>query len=171
MDHVKRLRELLPEAQASWTRPENIHLTLKFLGETSSARVEKLSEATARAVTEFKPFNIQVAGSGLFPSRSAPKVLWLGIKDADCNLARLHARLDEECFLQGFKKEKRSFHPHLTVARLRKPSDARLLASAHKQVEFEAVEFEIAELLVIRSELSSAGSRYTTISRHRLDAE
>ncbi len=166
--HVKCLRELAPEAQASWTRSENIHLTLKFLGEAPQTKIEKLSEATSRSVDEFQPFNIGVAGTGAFPPRSVPKVLWLGISDLEGSLARLHTRLEEECKSLGFKKEKRGFHPHLTVARLRKPSDARQLAAAHSEVQFDPIEFEVSEVLVIRSELSSAGSRYTTISKHQL---
>jgi len=66
----------------------------------------------------------------------------------------------------GFAKETRPFHPHLTIARLRQADTARELAVTHKQMEFEPLEIAVAELLVIRSELSSEGSKYTVVSRH-----
>ncbi len=65
-------------------------------------------------------------------------------------------------------KESRRFHPHLTIARLRKPEQARTLAAAHKAMEIVPAEIQVSELLVIRSELSSAGSKYTVISRYPL---
>ena len=71
------------------------------------------------------------------------------------SLAELHARLEEEAAQAGFAKETRAFHPHLTVARLRQADNARALATAHKQMEFDPLEIAVAELLVIRSELSS----------------
>lgn len=166
--HVKQVRKLVPDAQAGWGRPENIHLTLKFLGDTPQPQVENISEATSRSVSQIRSFKLGVAGSGAFPRRSVPKVLWIGVSDHEGKLADLHARLEEECSLMGFKKEERRFHPHLTVARLRKPQDARSLAAAHNQLQFEPTEFDVSEVLVIRSELSSAGSRYTTLSRHPL---
>ena len=164
--HVTRLRQLEPDAGASWTRPENIHLTLKFLGDTPRTQIDKLSEATSRAVAPFPPFKIGVARSGAFPPRSCPKVLWVGIDDSEGKLATMQARLDEECSLVGFQKESRPFRPHLTIARLRKPQDARTLATAHKQIQFETMQLDVSEVVVIRSELSSAGSKYTAITRH-----
>lgn len=166
--HAGRLREMVPEAKASWSRPENIHLTLKFIGDTSIDRLTGLCEAAARTVAPLQPFTIAVAETGVFPSRSVPKVLWIGLKDSEGRLSELHSRLEEECAQAGFAKEARPFHPHLTLARLRQPQHARALASTHMQMPFELAEFYVSEVLVIRSELSSAGSRYTTISCHQL---
>ena len=169
--HVTRLRELVPDAHASWTRPENIHLTLKFLGDTPQTHIDKVSGATSQTVTHFHPFKLGVSGSGAFPPRSTPKVLWIGVSDPEGTLAKLQTRLEEECFRVGVKKESRRFRPHLTLCRRRKPQDARMLAATHIQLQFEPIEFEVSEVSVIRSELSSVGSRYTTISRHPLDEQ
>ncbi|MEK6278827.1 MAG: RNA 2',3'-cyclic phosphodiesterase [Acidobacteriota bacterium] len=166
--HAKRLREMVPQAQASWSRPENIHLTLKFLGDTPGSRIHQLSEAASRTVEFFEPFRIGVGGTGAFPNHREPRVLWIGLSDFQNKLSALHTALEAECARIGFEKEARAFHPHLTIARLRKPQHGRVLAEAHKQMEFKHVEFTVSELLVIRSELSSAGSKYATISRHPL---
>jgi 2'-5' RNA ligase len=166
--HGMRLRKAVPEAHASWSRPDSIHLTLKFLGEIPKSRVERLSKALSIAARVLESFPISVQGSGVFPTHGAPRVLWIGIEDLNDKLGELYRRLDDECAKAGFKKEARPFHPHLTVARLRKPQHARELAALHKQMEFEPEEFTVSEVLVIRSELSSAGSKYSTISRHPL---
>ncbi|MDQ5845712.1 MAG: RNA 2',3'-cyclic phosphodiesterase, partial [Acidobacteriota bacterium] len=114
-------------------------------------------------------FKVSVEETGAFPRQAAPRVLWIGIKDPEGKLQKLYSSLEDECAKAGFQKESRSLHPHLTIARLRKPQHARTLASAHKQMLFEPVEVDVTELLVIRSELGKDGSKYSVISRHALD--
>jgi 2'-5' RNA ligase len=168
LEHIARLKAAAPEAQASWSRDTNLHLTLKFLGEISQASVENLSDAASRAVAGLSPFSIRLEDTGVFPNHGAPRVLWIGIKDPEGKLAELHAQLEHEASEAGFPKEARRFQPHLTLARLRKPLHARTLAAAHERLEFEPQEIAVSELLVIRSELSSAGSKYTVVSQHPL---
>ena len=166
--HSMRLRQSVPEAHASWSRSDNLHLTLKFIGDIPQSRVESLSKAAADASMALGPFPISIQDSGVFPTRRQPRVLWIGIEDLQGKLAELYRLLEGECAKAGFHKEPRPFHPHLTLARLRKPASARALSDAHLQMEFEPLELTVSELLVIRSELSSAGSKYTTITRHPL---
>jgi len=169
MGQIKRLRESAPHAQASWSREENIHLTLKFLGEIETSRLDSLSNAAACAVAYLRGFQITIEEPGVFPRHGTPRVLWIGVKDKLGKLAELQARLENECAKQGFTREERPFHPHFTLARLRKPQGTRELALAHKKLHFEPIEVIVSELLVIRSELSSTGSRYMVISRHRVE--
>ena len=160
-EHIRRLREAVPEAVASWTRVENIHLTLKFFGNVDVDRISVISEAAARAVKEFSPFRIGIAQTGVFP-----KVLWIGVSDPSGKLASLQRQLENECARAGFEKEDRAYRPHLTIARLRKPS--RRLVDTHLQMKFETIEIEVKELVVFRSELSSKGSKYTALFRQDL---
>ena len=169
--HINRIRDIAPDARARWSRADNIHLTLKFLGDISLPRVEKLSEAASRSVEDFAPFKIVLEQTGVFPPHGSPRVLWIGVNDLEGKLGQVHARLEVECAKAGFPRESRPFHPHLTFARLRQPQRAGTLASAHKAMEFEPAEVAVSELLVIRSErseLSSEGSKYTVVSRHSL---
>lgn len=166
LEHIARLKAAAPDAQASWSRETNLHLTLKFLGDIKQSTVEKLSNAASRAVAGLSPFSIRLEDTGVFPHHGAPRVLWIGINDPAGKLAELHARLEHEAGEAGFAKEARRFQPHLTLARLRKPQHARTLAAAHERLEFTPQEIAVSELLVIRSELSSAGSKYTVVSRH-----
>jgi 2'-5' RNA ligase len=169
IEHIGVLRRLVPQVQASWSRETNLHLTLKFVGEIQRNSVREFSNAVSRAVKGIAPFSVVLEGVGVFPNRRDPRVLWLGITDPGGRLADLHSRVETECFAVGFPKEERPFHPHLTLARLRTRGNAGALARAHEQLNFEAHSIEVAELLVIRSELSSAGSKYTVVSRHALN--
>lgn len=170
LQHIESIRKAVPDAKASWSRDANIHLTLKFLGDITPAAVTKLSSAAARAVAGLAPFPIQFKDTGVFPNQRQPRVLWIGVTEASNKLTELHARLEAEAAKEGFEREGRRFHPHLTAARLRQPVNARALAEAHQRLGFAPVEILVSELLVIRSELSSAGSKYTVISQHALGA-
>ena len=168
LQHIASLKEAVPDAIASWSRDANLHLTLKFLGEIPQTFVPDISSAASRAVADLAPFSVSLEQTGIFPTHGQPRVLWIGINDSSKKLSELHARLEEESANAGFAKDSRPFHPHLTVARLRQPRHARTLAATHRELEFEPAEIAVAELLVIRSELSSDGSKYTVVSRHPL---
>ena len=165
-EHIARLRKEVPDAAASWSRVENIHLTLKFFGNVALDRIAKISEAATRTTEQFSKFQIGVGNTGVFPRPSRAQVLWIGINDPAGKLAALQKRFEAECAVEGFEKEDRAYKPHLTIARLRKPE--RRLADTHLQLTFEPIEVSLHELVVFRSELSSKGSRYTALSHHLL---
>jgi len=165
-DHIDRLRDALPDARASWSREENLHLTLKFLGDTPVSQIEPLSQATKRAASEALPFELIIRGCGAFPPGGQPRVLWIGIEDLSGQLGKLQRALEDESDKEGFAREARPFHPHLTIARLRRPHGSRQLAALHEELGFEAETVRASALAVVRSELGSEGSRHTVISRH-----
>ena len=167
-EHIARLREEVPDAAASWSRVENIHLTLKFFGNVEVDRIPAISAAATRTTGPFSKFDIGVGNTGVFPRPSRPQVLWIGINDPSGNLSALQKQLEAECATAGFPKEDRAYHPHLTIARLRKPESARRLADTHLKMDFPSITVPVRELIIFRSELSSKGSRYTPISRHHL---
>ena len=167
-DHVRRLGKEVPDVAASWSRVENIHLTLKFFGNVAVNRIEKISAAAERAVKQFSTFPISVGETGVFPRPSRPQVLWIGVSDTSGQLSALQENFENECAAEGFAKEDRAYRPHLTIARLRKPEGARELADAHLKMQFEPIELNLTELVIFRSELSPKGSKYTAISHHHL---
>ena len=169
--HIEHLREAVPQVQASWSRAESIHLTLKFFGNIEQSQVERLSAAASRVTKRYSPFQIGLRESGVFPPRGTPRVLWIGVNDPSSQLTDLQQQFENECAKEGFPKEERAFRPHLTLARIRKPQGARRLADVHEGIEFKPVEFRVSELLLFRSELSSEGSKYTIISRHGLEGQ
>ena len=155
-DHVARLRKAVPDVAASWSRVENIHLTLKFYGNVAVDRIEATSAAIDRAVNGVAPFEITVGKTGSFRTQ----VLWIGVSDPSRTLTALHQRLGSE---------DRAYKPHLTIARIRRPDGARRLVDAHRQMQFENVSVRVKEVVLFRSELSPKGSKYTAISNHRLN--
>lgn len=165
-EHIARLRNEVPDAAASWSRVENIHLTLKFFGNVALDRIPTISAAATRTTEQFSKFRIGVGSTGVFPRPSRAQVLWIGVNDPTGQLSALQKTFEAECATAGFPKEDRAYRPHLTIARLRKPE--RQLADTHLQMTFEPIEIPVHELIVFRSELSSKGSRYTAISRHQI---
>ena len=168
-DHILRLRKEVPDAAASWSRVENIHLTLKFFGNVEVERIPRISEAAERVVKQFPEFQIGVGETGVFPRASRPQVLWVGVSDPNGQLSALQEKFESECAIEGFEKENRAYRPHLTIARLRRPDGARQLADAHLAMKFEQIKIDLKELVVFRSELSPKGSKYTAISRHQVN--
>lgn len=171
IEHIDRLRDSVPEARASWVREGNLHLTLKFLGDIPLTSLEKLSAAASIATARVEPFEIVVEGCGAFPPNGQPRVLWIAIADPSGHLALLNRSVEDECEKAGFPREQRPFHPHLTIARIRKPHDSRHLAAVHKEMVFGPEVTRASELAVFRSELRSEGSRHTVISRHSFLSE
>ncbi|HSE18905.1 MAG TPA: RNA 2',3'-cyclic phosphodiesterase [Pyrinomonadaceae bacterium] len=163
-EHVRRLRKEVPDAAASWSRVENIHLTVKFFGNIEMKRITRISEAAERVVSQFSTFQIGVGETGVFPRPSRPQVLWIGVSDPSGQLTALQEKFENECAAEGFPKEDRAYRPHLTIARLRRPERARQIAEAHLQMQFEPIDIALKELVLFRSELSPKGSKYTVIS-------
>jgi 2'-5' RNA ligase len=167
-EHIVRLRKEVPDAAASWSRVENIHLTLKFFGNVEVDRIANISAAATRTTEQFSTFEIEVGKTGVFPRPSRAQVLWIGVNDLSGNLSALQKTFETECAAAGFEKEDRAYHPHLTIARLRKPESARRLAETHLNMNFEPIAVKLNDLIIFRSELSSKGSRYTALSHHLL---
>jgi len=165
--HTNELRRQCPHARASWTREDNLHLTLKFLGNISGANIASVSGALENAVRGFSSFDFVVARCGAFPPHGQPKVLWIGVNDASGDLQRLYENVESQCEQIRFPPEARAFRPHLTIARVRSAKGARELAQLHQAIDFEPATVDVQELLLMRSELSSHGSRYTALTRHR----
>jgi 2'-5' RNA ligase len=168
IDYIKQLRDKVPDVSASWSREDNLHLTLKFLGEVPVTRIEDVSAAASAAARASGQFELILAGSGVFPPKGKPSVLWIGLEDPQGGLHNVQQRLEEECDAHGFMRDSRAYHPHLTIARIRRPQGSKDLAAAHVASDFAAQTFTAKELIVFRSELLPQGSRHMPISSHAL---
>ena len=179
VEHINALRRELPDVRASWLREDNLHLTLKFLGDVPVADIPKLSAAVEAAVRTVRPFELTISGCGAFPPHGRPKVLWIGVLSEPpavaggstaasqaSSLQSLHERIEDELAAPGFPREERPFHPHLTIARLRTPKGGRELSDFHHTLGFAPQSFTVSEAVVFKSELRRQGSKHTPISRH-----
>jgi 2'-5' RNA ligase len=156
------------DAQASWVKAAHIHLTIKFLGDVPPSRIAGISEGTRRAIGSCSPFQVTVGGTGCFPSPRKPAVFWVGLPQIPEALKILHQAIEDELARDGFAREAKTFKPHLTIARLRNPRNARQLADAHLAQGFEEEDFTAKEVIVMRSQLSPQGSIYTPLDVIRL---
>lgn len=170
--YIDNLRREFPKIRVGWEKPEKLHLTLKFLGDTSEEQLRKLTEAVEKTTKiisnsgfQKNDFNFQIQGTGVFPSPKRARVLWLGLIDEKGILSEINEALETECERLGFEKENRKFKPHLTIARLREPQFSGKLVEKHLQNEFEPVEFEVSEIVIYESKLQPTGSIYSKVSR------
>lgn len=165
--YIENLRGEFSGVRVGWEKPEKIHLTLKFLGEAGDEQVEKLKTAVEDASKNISNFNLQISGTGVFPSARNARILWLGLKDEMGNLSKLNELLEDACERNGFPRETRRFKPHLTIARLREPQKSRELIEKHLENEFETIEFEVPETVIYQSKLQPHGSIYSVVSKYK----
>jgi 2'-5' RNA ligase len=146
---------------------ENLHLTLKFLGETSTSQFSEIC-SIAQHLAENRPaMHVQLSGLGAFPHERRPSVVWVGFNQAE-PLCQMASDLERDLVPLGFSPEGRDFQPHLTLLRVksRPPEELLTLLAAEAQTDFGMV--EIAHVELIESELTRNGSRYTTLARFAL---
>jgi RNA 2',3'-cyclic 3'-phosphodiesterase len=158
-----RLRSSL-EGMIRWTKPDRMHLTVKFFGNLSGAKIKDASQILERQLKEIKPFSLKVETIGVFPSLSRPKVLWLGIANDDGKLAAVQSNIENELASNGFPREERPYRPHLTLGRMK---TERRIEGLDRTIEekknFRAGEFEARGLSLYRSDLRPGGPAYTRL--------
>jgi 2'-5' RNA ligase len=168
-DLQSRLRREVPARAVRWVRPEGIHLTLKFLGDTSQEQVEQVKEALARAAQEVSPFAFTVGGVGCFPNTRRPRVVWVGLHEPTGALRRLRDAVEAQVAPLGFPTEKRPFSPHLTLGRVHRRASASDVQALGETIAASAVgnldEMGVSEVCYIKSDLRPSGAVYTALSR------
>jgi 2'-5' RNA ligase len=147
-----------------WVKPENVHLTLKFLGDISTPATKMVGYAMVRAIKHQKPFSLDLNGMGCFPHIRRPRVIWIGISGQTDILYDIHARLDENLDKLGFPKEARTFKAHLTLARVKRKLDRTGLAEAlTKGTHFKHHQLMVNEIVLFKSQLRPTGAVYTKL--------
>ena len=159
----RSLARMLPGVPLGWTTAEQQHLTLVFLGERPETELSALEQALAFACRRSAPFQLETAQPGAFPSLRRPSVLWTGVGGNVPALRQLHGVLLAQ--LEGLHApDRRSFAPHLTLGRLKKPGHASEVASAFAALErSEPVAWTVDEVRLYSSRLLPSGARYTTL--------
>jgi 2'-5' RNA ligase len=155
--------EAKKELPIKWVKFENLHITLKFLGEIEENNKSKMAPAIAEICQKHSPFSVQLAGLGCFPNPRNPRVVWVGVKQGGEELCTIAADLEEELARFGFKEEKR-FHPHLTIGRIKKfcKVDDILTKSVSTDV------FRVNSIVFFKSTLKPDGPIYEKLDRYTL---
>ena len=155
-------------ADVTWTNIENIHLTLKFLGEVEKKLLSDIEKICLETVAEFQPFSLSINGTGAFPNARHPRVLWIGLAGEVNTLESLQERLDERLASIGFEPEEKDFSPHLTVGRVRSNKNARELLALADVYSLPALSFVVQEVLLMKSDLHPSGASHTELARARM---
>jgi 2'-5' RNA ligase len=161
----------MPIGSVKWVRPEGIHLTLKFLGDTRRERLRAIEEGMRNAAESVERFQVELVGAGCFPSCRRPRVLWVGIGASE-TLLRLQQRIDAEMNRLGWAVERRPFNPHLTLGRVRRdapPSEVRRIGEVVSSIEVGSLGVQqVTEVSLIRSILRRDGARYVKLFSAKL---
>jgi len=153
-----------------WVSSEKYHITLKFLGEISFNRLERIKKILYEIDKENIHFIMNINSVGVFPSQKVPRVLWVGFNEKTGNLEKLYNFLEKSLDELGFKPEKRKFTPHITLARCKKMTisekekfNKMILEIDEKLKNLSSEKFLVNTLVLFKSELHPAGSIYTKL--------
>ena len=148
---------------ASWTKPGNFHLTLKFLGDVRPEKIDVVSEVVQRVADTHSPFSIEFGGIGAFPNFARPRVVWVGVKHGASIVSQLAKTVNLELAHLGFPTDNR-FHPHLTLARLRTAINLEFLKNIlRKYNTINDAAMSVNEITLMQSQLHPSGAVYTPL--------
>lgn len=164
------VRDEIAVGTVRWIPAENLHLTLKFLGDVEEARVPSIRAAVRDALMDNTRFRVTASGLGVFPDSRRPRVLWVGL--ASPELARLAGQVERALEPLGFGRTASPFRPHVTIGRWRRPEsrDERLRGELARWRDHEFGEFRIDAATLFRSTLGPSGAVYDPLEVFPLDA-
>ncbi len=158
----------LQHERIKWVEPENMHLTLKFIGETDEKQIPSIRQALAKAVAKSKPFVMKIANTGIFGSRYDPKVIWFGIEkqpDLDVLAKNIFGELEK----YGWEEDRQNFIPHLTIGRIRELKDKPLfqqIIGRYNTIDIQ--EENVSEIILYESILRREGPLYVKVSSFQI---
>ena len=173
-DHVRSALKDIQVALGSqcdgvrWIPVEQVHVTVKFLGEVPDPKVMNVADAVARAAARVTPFTMELGGCGCFPPRGPARIVWAGLHEESGELARCAEAVETELEELGFRRERRSFSPHVTIGRVREDRSHGRIRSAADAFVFEPVDQDVSSITLMSSVLSPKGPTYTAVSKTNL---
>ncbi len=164
LNRLLAVQKLLIETGADLrlVAPQNIHVTIRFLGEISPSMVDKVYEKMKNV--KFSPFTIQLRGLGVFPNINYPRVVWAGMTTGEEQLKSIFSQLEPQIRILGFEPDVHGFSPHLTIARVRSSANKQHLAELlNKKADYDFGIIKAECLKLKRSQLSPKGPTYSTL--------
>lgn len=155
-----------PVAGFSWTRPAQLHVTLRFLGDVEAGRIERMEERLAAVRVE--PFILPVEGVGSFPPSRPARVVWAGVGAGHPRLYQLRQRLDDALLAAGLDFDLRSFQPHITLTRCTERAASAAASWLRQNAEFAAPPFRVEAFDLCSSRLLPAGAEHALRRRFPL---
>jgi 2'-5' RNA ligase len=154
---------------ATWVKPYNVHLTLKFLGNAPPRRIDEIRTRLGKATSGHSEFSARLGGLGAFPDFKRPRVLWIGVDDPAHLLIPLQGKIEADLAEIGFPPEPGKFSPHLTLARLKSPRGKERLRQAVEEIGVvPSSPVPVTAVKLYASRLTPQGSVYTVLDEFRL---
>jgi RNA 2',3'-cyclic 3'-phosphodiesterase len=171
-DRLVSLQENLAtvESDVKWVEPENLHLTLLFLGEVDQRETIDICRAAQKAIQDMPAFTMSVEAVGCFPNIRRPRTLWVGIGQGADEVCAVHDAIEKPLLEMGnYRRETRGYTPHVTLGRVKsdRPSDA-LAKELQKHQTWSAGEVTVKDVRVMSSVLGSDGPTYSVLGRAKL---
>ena len=161
-----RLRQTVGDEIIRWVPPQNMHLTLKFIGDIAPSHLDFLKQMITREAATHPQFEMQIGGLGSFPNSRMPRILWVGLH-APAVLTSLHKSIETGASRLGYEKEERAFSPHLTLGRARqniKPEELAKVRTALDTIQLGNIATaRVDSVHLFKSDLQSGGSVYTKL--------
>lgn len=157
------------DCQVKWVDLDNCHLTLKFLGQVAYKNLDDIHQALETLIKKYKSFSFELTSPGAFPNIKRPKILWVGVRENGDQLNKLAEDMEENFFRMGFEKEKRGFHPHITIGRIKSLKNIEKISSylQHGQGNF-ALKEDVSEIIFYESKLNSGEPLYKIVRAYSL---
>jgi len=161
-----RLRQAVGDDIIRWIPAQNMHLTLKFIGDIANSHVDFLKQMLTHEAATHPQFDIQIGGLGTFPNSRMPRILWVGLH-APAVLASLHKSIDAGASRLGYEKEERAFSPHLTIGRARQnidPTELSKVRAALNTIQLGNIAIaRVDSVHLFKSDRQPGGSVYTKL--------
>jgi 2'-5' RNA ligase len=171
-----RLKTLVPAQTVRWTAPENIHLTLHFLGNIEASQVDSVKQLLPLSGSACPAFSLSLSGLGCFPNTRRPRIVWTGVLGQTEALVKLYHDLGKRLLAIGYTPEARPYAPHLTIGRVREGLPAQQLTRLGQILEREQnkvdelAELRVVEIALMQSDLKPGGPVYIQLAHASLTA-
>ncbi|HEY2923642.1 MAG TPA: RNA 2',3'-cyclic phosphodiesterase [Candidatus Eisenbacteria bacterium] len=169
MDCLARVERDLSDRMSglSWVKPENLHVTIRFLGDLGDSGVRRAGESTRRGADAHPAFSARLGGLGAFPSKDRPRVLWVGLAEGAEEAVALARSINQILQRDGFGPPDKPFRPHITLARVRER--AQSVEAFRDYAPPPSPEAALLDrIVVMKSDLHPTGARYTALEEIRL---
>lgn len=169
------LQRDVPDRAVRWVKPESIHLTLKFLGDVYEKTVPDIKAGLEAAAAQVRPFRMNVAELGCFPNERRPRVIWVGVQEGSGALKALFDALEKQMSDLGFDPERRKFHPHLTLGRVRRSASRSEVHEVARVLQSDRIgplgAVDCSQVHLYQSDLRPSGAVYSRLASAGLGGE
>ena len=155
-------------SEINWVKNEQLHLTIKYLGETTESLFDKVKSEISEIAAKVRPFELTIKKTGCFPKKERPRVLWLGIDGNITSLNSLFLNIEKKIEVLGFPRSREDYFPHITLARVKYPQKHTPDITTFLKSSYDPIDFTVDRVQFLSSELLPSGTFYTLLGSYPL---